>query len=601
MRRPGDVGPRQRGAVPKKTSRVLLVTTTTGYQTRAFAAAAERLGIDLPIASDRCHVLDDPWRDGAVPIRFHEEAQAVRAIREAAAARPLDGVVAAGDRPAVVASLAAEALRVPGNPPPAARAAGNKLRTRERLRAAGLPCPRFCVIPGEAGSARLASAPEDVAGGAAVVSGARLADAAPAGPTRRPTDAARFADPARFAGEARPTDAAWFADAARFTDATRLTDATRPSAATRPTDAARLTDAARPTAAARVADAARFADAARRAGGVGLPCVVKPLAMSASRGVMRADTPDDVERAAARLRRLLGQPEVRALRDPANDAILVEDYVEGREVAVEGLVTAGRFRALAIFDKPDPLDGPCFEETIYVTPAGLSPRDERRVVDQVAAAVAALGLAHGPVHAECRLNARGVFVIDIAARPIGGLCARTLRFVCGTDSDAARAVTGRPRGDPGRSRGPGPGSDAGAVTRSLEELLLQHALGRDVAAWRRSPGASGVMMIPIPREGRYRAVEGVEDARRVPGIEDVVVTAAAGQRIAPPPEGASYLGFLFARAPRADDAVTALRRAHRRLRFDIRPSLPVGGVADATGEAPADGDESVDPEASADG
>ena len=435
--------------------RVLLITTTTGYQTRAFGVAAGRLGLDLPIASDRCHVLDDPWRDGAIPVRFHDEAEAVRAIRAAAADRRIDGVVAAGDRPAALASLAAEALGVPGNPPPAARAAGNKLRTREHLRAAGLPCPRFCAAPRDAGAAALAAR-------------------------------------------------------------------------------------------------------------VGLPCVVKPLTMSASRGVMRADTPAAVERALARLRRLLDAPDVRALRDPAGDAVLVEEYVDGREVAVEGLVTDGRFRALAIFDKPDPLDGPFFEETIYLTPSELSSPDADRVVAQVADAVRAIGLTHGPVHAECRLNARGVFVIDLAARPIGGLCARALRF---HDGQGTRTVA-----------------------RSLEELLLEHALGRDVTEWRRAPGASGVMMIPVPREGRYRGVEGVGDARRVPGIEDVVITAVVGQPIAPPPEGASYLGFLFASAPGAAAAASALRRAFACLRFDIRPVIPVDRPPDADRNSSGDGE-----------
>ncbi|MCY3842458.1 MAG: ATP-grasp domain-containing protein [Acidobacteria bacterium] len=462
--------------------RILLVTTTTGYQTRAFAAAAERLAVDLAIASDRCHVLDDPWRDAAIPVRFHEEREAVRAIREAAADRPFDGVVAAGDRPAVIASLAAEALDLPGHPPLAARAAANKLRTRERLRAAGLPCPRFRVIPRDADAAR---------------------DAVAVGP----------------------------ADAVGPGDAVRPAGAVGPAGAVRPADR------------------------------VGLPCVVKPLAMSASRGVMRADTPDAAGRAAARLCRLLEAPEVRALRDPANDVILIEEYIDGREVAVEGVVTAGRFRTLAIFDKPDPLEGPHFEESIYVTPAALDRPDEQRVVEQVTSAAAALGLTHGPVHAECRLNARGVFVIDIAARPIGGLCARALRFHDG--------------------RGP--------AARPLEELLLLHALGRDVGGWRRVPGASGVMMIPVPRQGRYEGVAGVGAARSVRGVEDVVITAAVGQPIAPPPEGGSYLGFLFARARRPAAAVAALRRAHDCLRFDIRPTIAIRPRSAASeGDAPAE-------------
>ncbi len=425
--------------------RVLLVTATTGYQMRAFAGAARRLDVDLAVASDRCHVLDDPWRDRAIPIRFHDAEQAVRAIVGAAEAEAIDGVIAAGDRPAVIAAGAARALGLPGHAPSAARVAANKLLTRARLREAGLSCPRFCAIP-------------------------------------------------------------------------------------------------------------RDADAAGLASRVGLPCVVKPLALSASRGVIRADTPEAVERAVARLRRMLDARDVRALRDPASDIILAEEYVEGREVAVEGLVTGGRFRALTVFDKPDPLEGPFFEETIYVTPTTLASRDERRLVEQVEAAAAAIGLTHGPVHAECRLNASGVFVIDIAARSIGGLCARSLRF-----------------------------EDAMGVTRSFEELLLQNALGRDVTAWQRAPGASGVMMIPIPRAGRYQQAEGIDNARRVPWIDDIVITAAVGQAVAPPPEGGSYLGFLFARAPRAARVVSALRRAHRCLRFDIRPAMPLSPRAAIAG------------------
>lgn len=416
--------------------RVLLVSSTTGYQLRAFDAAARRLGVELVCATDRCHLLEDPWRDAAVPVRFHDAAASVRAIVESTADRSIDGVVAVGDRPAVIAALAAGALRVPTSPAEAVRIAGNKLMTRARFRDAGLPTPWVLSIPCEGAAA--------------------------------PTDRVRF------------------------------------------------------------------------------PCVLKPLHLAASRGVMRADTPVEFKRALSRLQRLLRSPDVRALRDPASDAILIEEYVSGHEVAVEGLMTNGVLQVLALFDKPDPLEGPFFEETVYVTPAGLSEIVERRIVTQVEAAVAAIGLTHGPVHAECRLSDAGVFVLEVAARPIGGLCSRMLRFA----------------------------SPAGEVA-SLEDVVLQHALEPVATTSRLAPGAAGVMMIPIPHEGRYRRVDGLAEARRLAHIDDVVIAAKVDQRVVPLPEGASYLGFIFARAEHRFDVVAALRQAHGCLQFEITPSLPV--------------------------
>jgi hypothetical protein len=202
----------------------------------------------------------------------------------------------------------------------------------------------------------------------------------------------------------------------------------------------------------------------------------------------------------------------------------------------------GQLHLLAIFDKPDPLDGPFFEETIYVTPSAASEATQRAIVEGITRATAAIGLHHGPIHAECRVNAEGVFVLEVAARPIGGLCARALRF------------------SPARI--------------PLEELLIRHALG-EAPAWRREADASGVMMIPIARRGLFRGVDGVDAARRVPHIVDVQITAKIDQRLLPLPEGASYLGFIFARAERASAVESALRAAHACLRFTIDPEVPV--------------------------
>ncbi|HTZ47490.1 MAG TPA: ATP-grasp domain-containing protein [Verrucomicrobiae bacterium] len=281
--------------------------------------------------------------------------------------------------------------------------------------------------------------------------------------------------------------------------------------------------------------------------GIHYPCVLKPLSLSASQGVVRANHRDQFVAGAARLKRLLDSPEVRATREPHLDQMLVEGYLEGREVAVEGLLTNGELRVLAIFDKPDPLEGPYFEESIYVTPSQLSEPDQRAIASSFANAVRALGLSHGPVHGEFRLNPQGVWPIEIAARPIGGLCARALRFVV-----------------------PGEAAPIG-----LEELLLRHALELPGYDSPRETQASAAMMIPVPHSGILDRVEGEEQSRATPGITSLEITARLHDFIAAWPEGSSYLGFLFARAATSAEAEQALREAHRQLRFTLTPRLPV--------------------------
>ena len=228
--------------------------------------------------------------------------------------------------------------------------------------------------------------------------------------------------------------------------------------------------------------------------------------LSGSRGVMRADDPATLAAAVARLERLLADPAVRRPDPEAAGHYLVESFVAGPEFALEGILTRGALQVLALFDKPDPLDGPTFEETIYVTPSRLPAADQRRVADAVAAAARALGLETGPVHAELRWSpADGPVLIEMAARPIGGLCARSLRFESGF---------------------------------SLEDVVVRHALGaRDVPA--RVAGASGVMMIPTPARvpSALRAVDGVDAARAVAGIDDVVISVRVGETLVPLPEG----------------------------------------------------------------
>lgn len=266
------------------------------------------------------------------------------------------------------------------------------------------------------------------------------------------------------------------------------------------------------------------------------PVVVKARRLSASRGVIRADDPEALLRAVNWARAI----QTRADRDAEALGLIIEDFIPGREYALEGSLQRGELTTLALFDKPDPLDGPYFEETLYITPSRLPQPLQRRIHEEVARACGAAGLVTGPVHAEVRVNDQGIWILEVAARSIGGLCGRALVHLLGM---------------------------------SLEELMLRQAVAGPLPIAGEG-GAAGVMMIPIPRRGIYRGLEGLAAAQAVPGVTGVAMTAEPGQIVAPPPDGASYLGFIFSRAASPADAEAALRVAHRRLRFDIRPEYP---------------------------
>jgi biotin carboxylase len=414
--------------------RLLILASKLGYQTRGFADAAEKLGVDVVFGTDRCHKLDDPWGDSALPLHFEKPREAAEQIAGELHANPPNGIIALGDRPTPTAAFAAAAFDIAGNPPEAVETCRNKLRQRETLAAAGLPVPEF----------RSFSLAED------------------------------------------------------------------------------------------------FSHAAVH---LKFPCVLKPMGLAASQGVMRANNPAEFERGVARIRMLLMSPEIQVLREPGLDRLLVESYIPGGEVAVEGLLTDGHLRILAIFDKPDPLEGPFFEETIYVTPSRLPKETHAAIADCASRTARALGLVTGPVHAEFRVNAQGPWVLEMAPRPIGGLCSRALRF--------------------------------GPQQISLEELLVRHALKFGGSEIEREENASGVMMIPVPRSGIFEGVEGIEAAERVAGIEEIRITARLKDYVAAWPEGSSYLGFIFARADSPADVESSLRAAHAKLHFKFSPRLPV--------------------------
>lgn len=403
---------------------MLLILPSASYRAPDFMAAADALGVEVVVASDRRAALSGAMGDRALTLRLHRPQEAAEAIATLHARTPLDGIVAVDDQGVHAAALASARLGLRGNPPGAVAATRDKAALRRALAAAGVSQPDFALL-----------APGD--------------------------------DP----------------------------------------------------------------------GTLGFPVVIKPLSLSASRGVIRADNSDAAHAAAARARAILEDP---------GAPLLAERYVPGAEVAVEGLLRDGKLEVLAIFDKPDPLEGPYFEETLYVTPSRLPPAPHAEVERLTAAAAQAVGLVEGPIHAELRVDGDRVWVVELAARSIGGLCARALRFGAGI---------------------------------SLEELILRHALGLALDELGRERAASGVLMLPIPRAGTLREVGGQERARAVPGVVGLEVSIAPGRPVRPLPEGDRYLGFVFARADTPAEVEAALRAAHAELEVEIEERLPVAAAS----------------------
>ncbi|MEO2055244.1 MAG: ATP-grasp domain-containing protein [Nitrospira sp.] len=269
---------------------------------------------------------------------------------------------------------------------------------------------------------------------------------------------------------------------------------------------------------------------------IDFPLVLKPTFLSASRGVIRADNRKELIQAFLFLKKFLKDPQVKKQGGAAAEKILIEEYIPGVEVALEGLLRNKQLSCLALFDKPDPLTGPFFEETIYITPSRLPPEIQEEIIACTQKGCKALGLSEGPIHAEIRVNDKGPAIIEIAARSIGGLCSRTLRFGTGL---------------------------------SLEEIILRQALLMPIQSLKRREVATGVMMIPVPKAGVLKEVYGLEAAKKVQGIEEITITLLLGQNVIPLPEGRSYLGFIFALGETPNQVEAALREAHQKLQFDI--------------------------------
>lgn len=274
--------------------------------------------------------------------------------------------------------------------------------------------------------------------------------------------------------------------------------------------------------------------------GLPWPCVIKPLTMAASRGVIRANNEDEFRNACARIRNIISE----STDEFERSHVLVENYIDGIEVAYEGYLHEGKLHTLTVFDKPDPLVGPFFEETIYVTPSQLDADSLNMIKQRVQQACIAFGLTTGPVHAELRVNAVDAWILEVASRTIGGDCARTL--------------------------------DTG-TNKNLEQLTVSLAIGEPIKP-EAITQSRGVMMIPIRQAGLLRRVEGILAAQKVPYIEKIDIVIAEGHELIPLPEGNQYLGFIFAKADTPDMVTAALRSAHEKLNFVTAPIIRLASV-----------------------
>lgn len=431
--------PRSSLASSKPKDRVLVIAPHGSYRTASYIQAANKLNIDVLIASQGKHSIVSDYVQG-LHIDFQNEEHAIKTVLSEAKNRSFAGIIGTDDATIELAARIAEKLNLPHNAPDAVKVAQRKDLSRLKLLDSRLNLPKFNLL-----TTQLALSEQEI--------------------------------------------------------------------------------------------------------NVTYPAVVKPVALSASRGVIRVNDEQELAQAVARIKTMLANEQ--HIEACVRETLLLEEFIPGKEVAIEAMLHNGELEILTIFDKPDPLNGPYFEETYYVTPTSFSVKTQQAIKQTVTTACAAYGLTEGPVHAECRINEQGVWLIEVAARTIGGMCGRLLSLGTGY---------------------------------SLEELVLLHAMGErtEVKSLNENEKGLGVLMIPIPKAGVLKRVEGLLEAQRIPFVTEVSIEVRDGYELIPLPEGSSYLGFIFSQAPTVGEAEQALRSAHDCLNIVIAPLWKISGSVSRT-------------------
>ena len=491
--------------------RVLLITPPGSYRVHAYLEAARDLGLDMLVASEGEHCLV-PGPTGGIRVDLADAGAVVERVLAAHRDRPIAAVVATDDGTVEVANRAAAALGLAHNAPSAARTTRRKDLARAALAAAGLPVPAVRLV-----DLRRPIRPQ--------LEGIEL----PCVVKPLAMSASR--------GVIRADDLPGLEAACRRADA--IIGVSTGVSTGISTDTPTGTSAGTPTGTSTGTPTRVSAGASAGVSIAGASADVSPGVSTGASTHASIGAPTDAS-ARASTRVSTDAP----TRVEERSTLLVESFIPGPEIALEGILAGGELTVLAIFDKPDPLDGPFFEETIYVTPSRLPQSVQALAAMRVREGCAAYGLTEGPVHAELRIHDGDAWIIEIAGRTIGGDCARLFTF----------------------------GSRVG-----LEHLVLERALGRPPpeTAFRSAGQAAGVLMIPTPAAGTLRRVEGVMAASRIPGIREVSITVREGYELIPLPEGGTYLGFVFALGEDPAGVEASLRRAQEAIRVIVAPSLAV--------------------------
>ncbi len=229
--------------------------------------------------------------------------------------------------------------------------------------------------------------------------------------------------------------------------------------------------------------------------------VLKPIYGTASKSVLKIN---NVEKNKEQIEKLM--------QDCFDQDLVIEEYIDGKEYALEGTIINSELKKIVIFDKPVEYKHPYFEESIYITPSELSSEAEKRVVSIVDKACKKIGLEDGPVHVEFKINENQIFIIEINPRMIGGLCSRCLSF--------------------------------GLFKVSLEEIILHAFMNNELKNIELLNNYVGVLMIPTPKSGKFISIN-KEELENIPNISNVEITVPEGSDLLEPPYGDKYLGFAF--------------------------------------------------------
>ncbi len=401
---------------------LLLIAHPNSYRIAPYIKAANRMGVNVTVASEGKHSLISEIASG-LHITFDQPRQTVATILQAHKQTPFSGILGSDDHTVELAAMVAELLQLPHNSPRAAFCSQRKDIARAELALSACPVPLHCLI-----------------------------------------------------------------------------DLQQPLQ--------------------------------KQMAGLPWPCVIKPLNMSASRGVIRADNEAAFMAACQRIKPIIQENQ----HDFTRHHVLVEEYIDGVEIAFEGYLHNAQLHPITIFDKPEPLIGPFFEETIYVTPSRLEADLQAKILQRVQQACDAYGLTTGAVHAECRIDERDIWILEVASRTIGGDCARML------DNK----------------------------NFSIEELAISLAIDAPIKA-ELPDQARGVMMIPIKEKGLLKRVEGLLAARDVPHIDQVEMIIPPGHEMIPLPEGNQYSGYIFASGQTPEQVTAAIKQAYAKLKFVTAP------------------------------